>query len=54
MSHLENLTRIKVVYDALEELGDEVIFVGGATVSLYGDRVSREIRPSAPGNCLVH
>lgn len=35
-----------MVYDALEELGDQVIFVGGATVSLYGDKVSAEIRPT--------
>lgn len=38
MSHRENVVRIKVVYDALEELGREVVFVGGATVSLYADR----------------
>jgi hypothetical protein len=33
MSHRENITRIKAVYLALEELGPEVVFVGGATVS---------------------
>jgi predicted nucleotidyltransferase len=53
MSHLENLTRIKVVYDALEELGDQVIFVGGATVSLYGDKVSAEIRPTYDVDILI-
>jgi predicted nucleotidyltransferase len=53
MSHLENLTRIKVVYDALEELGDQVIFVGGATVSLYGDKVSAEIRPTNDVDILI-
>ena len=53
MSHLENLTRIKVVYDALEELGDQVIFVGGATVSLYGDKVSGEIRPTDDVDILI-
>ncbi len=26
----ESITRIKVVYDALEELANEVVFVGGA------------------------
>jgi len=39
MSYQQNLIRIKVVFDALEELGPKVIFVGGATVSLYADRV---------------
>jgi hypothetical protein len=34
MSHRENMTRIKAVYLALEELASEVVFVGGATVSL--------------------
>ena len=41
-----NILRIKIVYDALEELADEFIFVGGATVSLYADRLTTEIRPT--------
>lgn len=40
----ESITRIKVVYDALEELANEVAFVGGATVALYADRPSGEAR----------
>ena len=32
MSHI-NVVRIKAVYNALDELKDKVVFVGGATVS---------------------
>ena len=42
----ESITRIRVVYDALEELANEVVFVGGATVALYADRPSGEARPT--------
>ena len=34
MSQKENLLRIKAVYNALEELADDVVFLGGATVAL--------------------
>ncbi|WP_299289368.1 hypothetical protein [uncultured Mucilaginibacter sp.] len=34
MSHRENLLRIKAVHNALEELADDVVFVGGATLLL--------------------
>ena len=33
-NHQNNLTRIKAVYNALGHLRDQVVFVGGATVSL--------------------
>lgn len=49
----ESITRIKVVYDALEELADEVVFVGGATVALYADRPSGEARPTDDVDILV-
>jgi hypothetical protein len=42
MSHRENITRIRAVYIALEELAPEVVFVGGATVSLYSTRPETE------------
>jgi predicted nucleotidyltransferase len=42
----ENIIRIKAVYHALEELADSVVFVGGATVSLYSDRAAAETRPT--------
>lgn len=38
MSHHTNIVRIIGVYNALEELKDSVVFVGGATVSLYADK----------------
>ena len=53
MSHHINLTRIKAVNNALEELRDKVVFVGGATVSLYTDSVSEEIRPTEDIDIVV-
>lgn len=53
MSHLQNITRIKAVYDALEELAADVIFIGGATVSLYADRPSMETRPTDDVDILI-
>ena len=49
----ESIARIKVVYDALEELANEVVFVGGATVALYADRPSGEARPTDDVDILV-
>ena len=46
MSHADNVARIKTVYDALEEIAGEVVFVGGATFSLYADRLATESRPT--------
>lgn len=53
MSHRENITRIKAVYNALEELRREVVFVGGATVSLYADRAGEEVRPTNDVDILI-
>jgi predicted nucleotidyltransferase len=44
MNDNNNIARIKAVYRALEELGKSVVFVGGATVSLYKDRPASETR----------
>ena len=46
MSHHQNITRIKSVYHSLGELKEKVVFVGGATVSLYVDSKTEEIRPT--------
>jgi predicted nucleotidyltransferase len=46
MSHQINITRIRAVSNALGELKDQVVFVGGATVSLYSDRRAAETRPT--------
>ncbi|QPH41112.1 hypothetical protein [Pedobacter endophyticus] len=48
-----NLIRIKVVFDALEELAQDIIFIGGATVSLYADRLTEEIRPTDDIDILI-
>ncbi|PMD87991.1 hypothetical protein BWI97_25530 [Siphonobacter sp. BAB-5405] len=53
MSHHQNVTRIKAVHQALEELAGEVVFVGGATVSLYTDRPAEEIRPTEDIDILI-
>ncbi len=46
MSDHTNITRIKAVYNALQELRNHVVFVGGATISLYPDRPVLEVRPT--------
>lgn len=46
MNHHLNITRIKSVFHALGELREKVVFVGGATVSLYIDSKTEEIRPT--------
>lgn len=53
MSHQINITRIKAVSNALGELKNEVVFVGGATVSLYADRIAPEVRPTDDIDVLV-
>lgn len=53
MSHTQNIARIKIVYDALSEIAHEVVFVGGATVSLYADRPSVETRPTDDVDIMV-
>lgn len=46
MSEHTNIVRIRAVANALKELRERVVFVGGATVSLYADREVQEIRPT--------
>jgi predicted nucleotidyltransferase len=46
MSHHTNIVRIKAVANALTELKEKVVFVGGATISLYPDRPVFEVRPT--------
>ena len=53
MSNRQNITRIKVVNNILDELSDRVVFVGGATVSLYSDRPSLETRPTDDIDILI-
>jgi len=53
MSHKQNIVGIKAVYDALEEVAKDVIFIGGATVSLYADRPAGEVRPTDDVDILI-
>ncbi|MGN6436774.1 MAG: hypothetical protein ACTHMM_09570 [Agriterribacter sp.] len=53
MSHQQNIARIRAVYHALGNLGSEVVFVGGATVSLYADRPTGEVRPTDDVDIVV-
>ena len=53
MSHSTNITRIKAVNNALGELRKDTVFVGGATVSLYADRMTEEVRPTDDIDILV-
>ncbi|AXY78401.1 hypothetical protein D3H65_32370 [Paraflavitalea soli] len=53
MSHHTNITRIKAVSNALGPLKSEVVFVGGATVSLYADRRAIEVRPTEDVDIVV-
>lgn len=53
MDYLTSILRIKVVSNALEELKQDVVFVGGATVPLYSDRKSIEFRPTNDVDILI-
>lgn len=53
MSHNINITRIKTIYNALEDLQNKVVFVGGATVSLYADRETLELRPTDDVDVII-
>ena len=53
MSHHKNIVRIKAVHNALGSLKDDVVFVGGATVSLYADRMAEEVRPTDDIDILI-
>lgn len=53
MSHQINITRIRAVYNALGDLRDDVVFVGGATVSMYADQKAEEVRPTEDIDVVV-
>lgn len=44
MSHEVNLARIKAVHNALGDMQNLVVFVGGSTISLYADQHAFEFR----------
>ena len=51
----ENIVRLKAVAIALQELGQEYVFVGGATVSLYAtdSELAAEVRPTDDVDVVV-
>ncbi len=53
MSHRINIVRIKAVANALDNLKEKVVFVGGATISLYPDRQVFEVRPTDDVDVLI-
>jgi predicted nucleotidyltransferase len=53
MSHQDNVSRIKVVRDALGDLRDQVVFVGGSTVSFYADRETFEVRETDDVDVII-
>ena len=53
MNDNENKVRIKSVSKALAELNQQVVFVGGATISLYPDREVFETRPTDDVDVLI-
>jgi predicted nucleotidyltransferase len=53
LSHYQNIARIKAVHRAFQELASKILFVGGATVSLYTDRPFGEIRPTDDVDVLI-
>jgi predicted nucleotidyltransferase len=53
MSHQENISRIKAVYNALGPLKDKVVFVGGATISLYREGNSPEVRATEDVDVVI-
>ncbi len=53
MSHHSNTVRIKAVANALDNLKEKVVFVGGATISLYPDRPVFEVRPTDDVDVII-
>ena len=53
MSNHTNIVRIKAVANILNQLNEEFVFVGGATVSLYGDVSKGEARPTEDVDVII-
>ena len=54
MSFQKNYDMLKFACDTLDELTDEVVFVGGATTCLYVDiNIADEIRPTEDVDCAI-
>ncbi|MCF8341518.1 MAG: hypothetical protein K9I82_11120 [Chitinophagaceae bacterium] len=53
MSHHTNIVSIKAVANLLNLIKEEFVFVGGATVSLYGDETRGEARPTEDVDVII-
>ena len=53
MSHHTNIVRIKAVASALENLMEKIVFVGGATISLYASRQILDVRPTDDVDVII-
>lgn len=53
MNHHINIVRIRAVANALVELKEKVVFVGGATTSLYPDKPVLSIRPTDDVDIII-
>jgi predicted nucleotidyltransferase len=53
MRHNENISEIIIVYKALEELQDKVVFTGGATVPFYATREYSGFRPTDDVDVII-
>ena len=53
MSHHQNIVRIKAVHNSLADLKDKVVFVGGATISLYAERQTFDVRPTNDVDVII-
>lgn len=53
MNHQNNVSRIKTVCHALGDLKDQVVFVGGSTVSFYADRQAFEVRETDDVDVII-
>ena len=50
----DNIDMLQIVADGLEELKDEIVFVGGAVAELYADDpASSDIRPTQDVDCTI-
>jgi predicted nucleotidyltransferase len=53
MSNHNNIVRIKAIADLMDQLHEDVVFVGGATVSLYADLKATESRPTDDVDIII-
>jgi len=53
MSHNHNIIRIKAINNLLGNLSGKFVFVGGATVSLYSEKMTSEVRPTNDIDILI-